>query len=36
MFLCTLIIMIEYIKGNLTDLTPTYAVIEAAGVSRTR
>ena len=24
--------MIEYIKGNLTDLTPTYAVIEAAGV----
>ena len=24
--------MIEYIKGNLTDLTPTYAVIEATGV----
>ena len=24
--------MIEYIKGNLTDLTPTYAVVEAAGV----
>ena len=24
--------MIEYIKGNLTDLTPTYAVIETAGV----
>ncbi len=24
--------MIEYIKGNLADLTPTYAVIEAAGV----
>ena len=24
--------MIEYIKGNLSDLTPTYAVIEAAGV----
>ena len=24
--------MIEYIKGNLTDLTPSYAVIEAAGV----
>ena len=24
--------MIEYIKGNLTDLTPTYVVIEAAGV----
>lgn len=24
--------MIEYSKGNLTDLTPTYAVIEAAGV----
>ena len=24
--------MIEYIKGFLTDLTPTYAVIEAAGV----
>ena len=24
--------MIEYIKGNLVDLTPTYAVIEAAGV----
>lgn len=24
--------MIEYIKGNLTDLTPTYAVLEAAGV----
>ena len=24
--------MIEYINGNLTDLTPTYAVIEAAGV----
>ena len=24
--------MIEYIKGNLTDLNPTYAVIEAAGV----
>jgi Holliday junction DNA helicase RuvA len=24
--------MIEYIKGNLNDLTPTYAVIEAAGV----
>ena len=31
-FLCTLVIMIEYIKGNLADLTPTYAVIEAAGV----
>ena len=26
------VFMIEYIKGNLTDLTPTYAVIEAAGV----
>ena len=25
-------IMIEYIKGKLTDLTPTYAVVEAAGV----
>ena len=25
-------IMIEYIKGNLTDLTPTYAVVEAAGI----
>ncbi|MBQ9144311.1 MAG: Holliday junction branch migration protein RuvA [Paludibacteraceae bacterium] len=24
--------MIEYIKGKLADLTPTYAVIEAAGV----
>ena len=24
--------MIEYIKGELTELTPTYAVIEAAGV----
>ena len=24
--------MIEYIKGSLADLTPTYAVIEAAGV----
>jgi Holliday junction DNA helicase RuvA len=24
--------MIEYIKGQLTDLNPTYAVIEAAGV----
>ena len=24
--------MIEYIKGNLADLTPTYAVIESAGV----
>jgi Holliday junction DNA helicase RuvA len=24
--------MIEYIRGNLTDLTPTYAVVEAAGV----
>ena len=24
--------MIEYIKGTLTDITPTYAVIEAAGV----
>ena len=24
--------MIEYIKGNLADLTPTYAVIETAGV----
>ena len=24
--------MIEYIKGNLADLTPTYAVIEASGV----
>ena len=24
--------MIEYIKGNLTDLTPTYAVVEASGV----
>ena len=24
--------MIEYIKGNLAGLTPTYAVIEAAGV----
>ena len=30
--MCILVIMIEYIKGNLTDLTPTYAVIEAAGV----
>ena len=30
--MCTLVIMIEYIKGNLADLTPTYAVIEAAGV----
>ena len=27
--------MIEYIKGNLTDLTPTYAVVEAAGVGYT-
>ena len=25
-------IMIEYIKGKLADLTPTYAVLEAAGV----
>lgn len=25
-------IMIDYIKGTLADLTPTYAVIEAAGV----
>jgi Holliday junction DNA helicase RuvA len=24
--------MIEYIKGNLTDITPIYAVVEAAGV----
>ena len=24
--------MIEYIKGELTELTPTYAVVEAAGV----
>ena len=36
LYLCALFsgftIMIEYIKGNLTDLTPTYAVIEAAGV----
>lgn len=24
--------MIEYVKGSLADLTPTYAVIEAAGV----
>ncbi len=24
--------MIEYIKGNLTDVNPTYAVVEAAGV----
>ena len=24
--------MIEYIKGSLTDLTPTYAVVEGAGV----
>ena len=24
--------MIEYIKGELTDLTPAYAVVEAAGV----
>ena len=24
--------MIEYIKGNLADLNPAYAVIEAAGV----
>lgn len=24
--------MIEYIKGNLTELNPTYAVLEAAGV----
>lgn len=24
--------MIEYIKGQLTYLTPTYAVLEAAGV----
>ena len=24
--------MIEYIKGELTDLTPTYATVEAAGV----
>lgn len=30
--MCIVTIMIEYIKGNLTDLTPTYAVIEAAGV----
>ena len=30
--LITKSIMIEYIKGNLTDLTPTYAVVEAAGV----
>ena len=30
--LITKSIMIEYIKGNLTDLNPTYAVIEAAGV----
>lgn len=30
--MCIGTIMIEYIKGNLTDLTPTYAVIEAAGV----
>ncbi len=27
-----IIIMIEYIKGQLTYLTPTYAVLEAAGV----
>lgn len=26
------VIMIEYIKGNLADLTPAYAVVEAAGV----
>ena len=24
--------MIEYIKGELTELTPTLAVVEAAGV----
>ena len=30
--MCIVTIMIEYIKGNLTDLTPTNAVIEAAGV----
>lgn len=30
--MCIVTIMIEYIKGNLADLTPTYAVIEAAGV----
>ena len=30
--MCIVTIMIEYIKGKLTDLTPTYAVIEAAGV----
>ncbi|HEY9544277.1 OB-fold domain-containing protein, partial [Prevotella sp.] len=24
--------MIEYIKGELTDLTPAVAVVEAAGV----
>ena len=28
----SIVIMIEYIKGNLADLTPTYAVVEAAGV----
>ena len=36
-FFCTFarscgVIMIEYIKGQLTDLNPTYVVIEAAGV----
>ncbi len=31
-FLLYKTIMIEYIKGNLADLTPTYAVIEACGV----
>lgn len=24
--------MIDYIKGELTELNPTYAVVEAAGV----
>ena len=24
--------MIEYIKGELTELTPAYATVEAAGV----
>jgi Holliday junction DNA helicase RuvA len=34
LYLCAqfCIIMIEYIKGQLTDINPTYVVLEAAGV----
>jgi hypothetical protein len=37
LYLCAqfCIIMIEYIKGQLTDINPTYVVLGAAGVGYT-